>query len=75
MGGSNYCRSLGIPSEVHRLLGGWASLQSSLEYMQLTSDERFSMATRMGLAVRVAPEANGARPVTVAQVRCIQLSS
>ena len=73
VGGSNYCRRLGISSEVHRLLGGWASLQSSLEYMQLTSDERFAMATRMGLAARVAPDSNGARPVTVAQVRCIQL--
>ena len=73
VGGSNFCRRLGISSEVHRLLGGWASLQSSQEYMQLTSDERFAMARGMGLAARVAPASNGARPVTLAQVCGVQL--
>ena len=37
--------------------------------MKLTSDEQFAMAAVMGLAVRVTPELNGARPVSVAQVR------
>ena len=32
VGGSNHIRKLGIDDEIHRKLGGWASLSSSRSY-------------------------------------------
>ena len=43
-------RRLGIDRDVHRALGGWSSLKSSTDYMQLTPAEQFE-ATRQ-LAVK-----------------------
>ena len=50
VGGSNFMRRLGIDSDVYRALGGWASLVSSQDYMQLSPAEQFQ-ATR-ALAVK-----------------------
>lgn len=57
VGGSNHIRRLGVDDEVHRLMGGWASLTSSRGYFALTAKEQFkvthSFALKKGLAPRV----------------------
>ena len=50
VGGSNFMRRLGIDADVHRALGGWASLVSSQDYMQLSPTEQFE--TTRALAVK-----------------------
>jgi hypothetical protein len=51
VGGSNNCRRQGISDETHRLIGGWASLTSSADYMALSTQEQFKVTDRM-----VAPD-------------------
>jgi hypothetical protein len=49
VGGSNYMRRLGLGEEIHRKLGGWASIESSQDYMVLTPREQASLCERMAL--------------------------
>lgn len=75
VGGSNFCRRLGIDHEVHRLLGGWAVLNSSLSYYRLTAEEQFAMTDSLSLGPRTNPSGgNGTTPVDLAQVMGVQLS-
>ena len=57
VGGSNHIRQLGVDDEVHRLMGGWASLTSSRGYFALSAKEQFkvthSFAVRKGLSPRL----------------------
>ena len=46
VGGSVHMRRIGIDPEVHRLLGGWASLESSRRYQSLSAAEMMSVAVR-----------------------------
>ena len=45
-------RRIGIDPEVHRLLGGWASLESSRRYQSLSASEMMSLAVRGGQRMR-----------------------
>lgn len=49
IGASNYLRSIGVDPEVHRLLGGWASLRSSHSYMQYSMSERLHLHSHLRL--------------------------
>ena len=49
IGASNYLRSIGVDPEVHRLLGGWASLRSSHSYMQYSMSERLQLHAHLHL--------------------------
>ena len=69
VGGSNFCRRLGVADEIHRLLGGWASLTSSRGYYHLSSEEQLSLAMKL----RASPTTNGMKPVSLSQVKSIQL--
>jgi len=42
VGGSTHMRRCGIDEEIHRSLGGWASLTSAAHYIQLSPAEQFS---------------------------------
>ncbi len=48
VGGSVYMRQLGVDPETHRLLGGWASLESSRRYQSLSASEMMAMVQRGG---------------------------
>ena len=72
VGGSNYIRRLGVSDEVHRLLGGWASLSSSRGYFQLLATEQFAMSHKFALKGRAPPVVEGAR---VASLQAVQLVS
>lgn len=74
VGGSNFIRRLGIGDEVHRLLGGWASLTSSRKYFQLTSAEQFELTHKFALQGRVPPEVEGARMATLLSTRLMAVS-
>ena len=65
VGGSNYIRRLGIDDEVHRLLGGWASLTSSRGYFQLLNEEQWELAEQFALKERAPPERLDARPLAI----------
>ena len=69
MGGSNHIRRLGIADEVHRMLGGWASLTSSRHYFQLRADEQFAITRRMALTERCEPAKKGEKAVSLEAVR------
>ena len=73
VGGSNYMRKLGIDDEVHRLLGGWASLTSSRGYFQLLDEEQWELAGQFALEERAAPQHPGGRPVDISAVARINL--
>ena len=73
VGGSNFIRRKGIDDEVHRLLGGWASLTSSRGYFQLLDEEQWDLAEQFALEERAAPRYPGERPVDLSAVMCINL--
>ena len=54
VGGSNYMRRLGVDRDVHRSMGGWATLKSATEYMQLSPSEQFDITRK--LAVKTTRE-------------------
>lgn len=49
VGGSNFMRRMNIDRDVHRSLGGWASLKSAGDYMQLTPTEQFSITRKLAV--------------------------
>ena len=51
VGGSNHMRLLGVSDEVHRLMGGWASLVSSRGYFQLSADELIEYLACVGIVL------------------------
>ena len=53
VGGSNNCRRQGISDGIHRLMGGWATLTSSSEYMALTAAEQFKITDKIKAPGRV----------------------
>lgn len=65
VGGSNHMRLLGVADEVHRLMGGWASLVSSRGYFQLGTDEQLKVAEQFALKERVTPRVEGGRPLSL----------
>lgn len=73
VGGSNFIRRKGIDDEVHRLLGGWASLTSSRGYFQLLDDEQWDLAEQFTLEERETPRNPGGRPVDLSAVLRINL--
>ena len=73
VGGSNFIRRRGIDDEVHRLLGGWASLTSSRGYFQLLDEEQWELAGQFALEERAAPQHPGGRPVDISAVARINL--
>ena len=73
VGGSNFIRRRGIDDEVHRLLGGWASLTSSRGYFQLLDEEQWDLAEKFALEERAPPGRRGARPVKLETVQLISL--
>ena len=72
VGGSNYIRRLGVSDEVHRLMGGWATLASARGYFQLLATEQFAMAHKFALKDRAPPMVEGAR---VASLQAVELVS
>ena len=67
-------RRMGISDEVHRLMGGWASLTSSGDYMQLSVAEQFSMTAKFALtANRKTGPAGVSAGVSMEAVRSLQL--
>ena len=74
IGGSNYIRRLGIDDEVHRLLGGWASLTSSRGYFQLLDEEQWELAEQFALGERAPPGRSDARPLLLEAVKAISLA-
>ena len=75
VGGSNHMRLLGIADEVHRLMGGWASLVSSRGYFQLGTDEQFKVAEKFALKERVSPPVGGGRPVSLLDMTRMTIQS
>ena len=73
VGGSNHIRKLGIPHEVHRLLGGWVSLVSSVKYFQLSEDEQLDHAEAYALKERATPRQEGGRLIAMEAVRSITI--
>ena len=75
VGGSNFMRRLKIDRDVHRSLGGWSSLKSSGDYMQLTPTEQFTITRK--LAVKKERECAFERPfqarASLARVRQLVL--
>jgi integrase len=49
IGGSNFMRRMGLADEIHRKLGGWASIQSSQGYMVLSPREQVKICEKMAL--------------------------
>ena len=49
VGGSNFMRRMKVDRDVHRSLGGWASLKSSSDYMQLTPAEQFAITRKLAV--------------------------
>ena len=52
VGGSIQMRRWGIPDDIHRMLGGWASLQSASNYQSLSSAEQLALSNVMALQQR-----------------------
>ena len=73
VGGSNHIRLLGVDDEVHRVMGGWASLTSSRNYFQLLEDEQFEKAEAFALKERVPPRVEGERAVPLRAVQAISI--
>ena len=73
VGGSNFIRRKGIDDEVHRFLGGWASLTSSRGYFQLLDEEQWALAEQFALEERETPRTAGGRPVDLSAVAHINL--
>ena len=71
VGGSNHIRKLGVSDEVHRLLGGWASLVSSRDYFQLSAEEQMKLCDRMALKERAWDIDGAVRPISLTAVQCI----
>ena len=66
---------MGLSDEMHRLMGGWASLTSSGDYMQLSVAEQFQMTSRFALSrVRRAGPSNESAVVSLNAVALLQLS-
>ena len=74
VGGSNFMRKLGVADEVHRLMGGWASLASSRGYFQLPVTEQFEITHKFALKERVPPKVEGARMASLQSVRLMAVS-
>ena len=74
VGGSNHIRKLGISHEVHRIMGGWASLVSSSKYFQLSEDEQLGHAEAYALKERAPPSEEGARLIAMEAVRGITIN-
>lgn len=68
VGGSNHLRKLGVADEVHRLLGGWASLVSSRSYYALSAEEQMRTCERMALMERAPSGAVTNRPVPLGAI-------
>ena len=68
VGGSNHMRLLGVEDEVHRLMGGWASLVSSRGYFQLGTSEQLKVAEQFALKERSTPNVEGGRPVSLGEM-------
>ena len=49
VGGSNFMRRMKIDRDVHRALGGWASLKTAGDYMQLTPVEQFAITRKLAV--------------------------
>jgi hypothetical protein len=61
---------------MHRLMGGWASLTSSAEYMQLSVAEQFSMTSRFALCTtRASGPSDDSASVSMDSVACLQLDT
>lgn len=73
VGGSNHMRKLGLDDEVHRLMGGWVSLTSSVKYYQLSEDEQLGMAETYALQERMPPTEGGTRPIAIGAVQHITI--
>jgi len=73
VGGSNHIRKLGVEDEVHRLLGGWASLVSSRGYFDLNAEEQMRLCERMALKEREPPGEASNRPLTLDSVNGLSL--
>ena len=67
-------RHMGIADEVHRLLGGWASLVSSRGYFALTATEQFQMTHKCALRARLPPKREGIRVAPLEAVRVMTVS-
>ena len=74
VGGSNFMRKLGVADEVHRLMGGWASLASSRGYFQLPVTEQFEITHKFALKERVPPKVAGARTASLQAVSLLAVS-
>ena len=75
VGGSNFMRKLGVADEVHRLMGGWASLTSSRGYFQLPATEQFEITHKFALKERAPPKVDGSRMASLQAVRLLAVSS
>jgi hypothetical protein len=76
IGGSNWMRVSGLSDEVHRLMGGWASLTSSTDYMQLSVGEQFDMTSKFALtSTRYSGPVGNDGGVSFEAVRLLQLAS
>lgn len=49
VGGSNFMRRMKIDRDVHRALGGWSSLKSAGDYMQLNPAEQFAITRKLAV--------------------------
>ena len=67
-------RVLGVADEVHRLMGGWASLVSSQGYFQLNAEKQFDMTLEWALKDRKPPKVEGARMASLQSVRLLAVS-
>ena len=67
-------RHMGIADEVHRLLGGWASLTSSRGYFALTASDQFQMTHKCALRARVPPDKDGIRLAPLEAVRVMTVT-
>ena len=74
VGGSNFMRKLGVADEVHRLMGGWASLASSRGYFQLPATEQFEITHKFALKERIPPKVEGTRMASLRSVRLLAVS-
>jgi hypothetical protein len=76
IGGSNWMRITGLSDRLHRLMGGWASLTSSTDYMQLSVSEQFAMTSKFALTTsRHAGPSRVEGGVSLDATRVLQLAS
>ena len=74
IGGSNWMRKVGLSDRIHRLMGGWASLTSSADYMQLSVAEQFDMTSKFALSTkRQDGPVSGGSAIEFTQVAGLQL--